>query len=322
MPGADLVWTVGRDEDGTRLDKFLAHGSRLGSRARAGAAIERGKVYLNGAVTEQAAARLTAGSEVRVWMHKPGSARRPVRSGYRTGLDLLYEDDTLLVVNKPPGILTVPLERRPDAPSVAEAIRLYLRSSGKRQPHVVHRIDQDTSGLVVFAKDARTQRGLQQQFARREPERVYWAVVYGCPATPAGTWRDRIVWDTSALVQKPAGARDPRGLDAICGYRTIECFRGASLIEVTLHTGRRNQIRIQAHLHGHPLVGEERYTDPPDSAGRISFRRHALHARRLSFLHPSDDRPLRFEAPLPRDFTDLLARLRKGGRVAPAASVG
>jgi 23S rRNA pseudouridine1911/1915/1917 synthase len=147
-------------------------------------------------------------------------------------------------------------------------------------------------------------------------------VVYGCPAAPSGTWRDRIIWDTSALVQKPAAARDSRGLDAICDYRTIECLRGASLIEVTLHTGRRNQIRIQAHLHGHPLVGEERYTDRRGSAGRISFRRHALHARRLSFLHPSDERPLRFESPLPRDFNELLARLRKGGRVAPAASAG
>ena len=315
----ESLWTVSRDNDGTRLDKFLAHPSRLGSRARAAVAIDRGRVYVNGAVAEHAAVRLTPGSKVRVWMDKPGSARRIVRSGRRGDLDIVYEDDALLVVNKPAGVLTVPLERKRDVPSVFDWIDTYLRSSGKRRPLVVHRIDQDTSGVVVFAKDVASQRRLKAQFKRREPERIYWAVIHGHLTPASGSWRDRLVWDSSAQIQKETDARDPHGTDAISDYRTLETFADASLLEVKLRTGRRNQIRIQAYLRGHSLLGEQRYTGVPDSRRLIASRRQALHAHRLSFRHPVDDRLLTFEAPPPGDFADLLARLRRHrtrGRVA------
>lgn len=307
----ESLWTVTRDADGTRLDKFLAHSSRLGSRGRAAIAIARGKVYVNGAVAEHAAVRLTPGTEVRVWMDKPGSARRVVRSGRRGDLDIAYEDDALLVVNKPAGVLTVPLERKRDVPSVFDWIDTYLRSSGKRRPLVVHRIDQDTSGLVVFAKDVASQRQLRAQFKRRAPERIYWAVVHGHFTPASGSWRDRLVWDSSAQIQKKTGPGDPHGTDAISDYRTLEKFPDAALLEVKLQTGRRNQIRIQTYLRGHPLIGEQRYTDTSDSPRPIAFGRQALHAQRLSFRHPVDDRLLTFEAAPPGDFADLLARLRR-----------
>jgi 23S rRNA pseudouridine1911/1915/1917 synthase len=140
---------------------------------------------------------------------------------------------------------------------------------------------------------------------------VYLAVVYGNPDPPSGTWRDRLVWDTTALIQKETHPRDPRGTDAICEYTTLESFRDASLLEIRLETGRRNQIRIQARLRGHTLVGEQRYTYGPDSLRTIAFGRHALHAKRLAFRHPVDERSMEFEAPLPKDLEDLLARLRK-----------
>jgi 23S rRNA pseudouridine1911/1915/1917 synthase len=308
---SEPVWTVRSDEGGTRLDKFLAHPSRLGSRARAAAAVDRGKVYVNGELVTSAATRLALDDAVRVWIDKPGSARRPTRPGLRGDLDIVHEDDALLVLNKPPGVLTVPLERKRDVPSVYDQIVVYLKPAGRRRPFVVHRIDQDSSGLVVFAKDAIAQGRLKEQFKRREPERVYWAVVYGRPDPSTGTWRDRLVWDTTALIQKETHPRDPRGGDAVCNYRTIETFQQASLLEIRLETGRRNQIRIQARLRGHTLVGEQRYTFGPDSLRTISFNRHALHAYRLAFRHPLDDRPLAFEAPPPKDFSELLARLRK-----------
>ena len=310
MPEPD--WAVGSDEAGARLDKFLAHPTRLGSRARAAAAIERGKVYLNGALATGAATRLAAADTVRVWMDKPGSARRPTRPGPRGDLDIVYEDDVLLVVNKPAGVLTVPLERKRDVPSVFDQIETYLRPAGRRRPLVVHRIDQDSSGLVVFAKDAVAQGRLKAQFKRREPERVYWAVVYGRPEPPSGIWRDRLVWDTTALIQKETHPRDPQGTDAVSEYRTLEMFADASLLEVRLGTGRRNQIRIQARLRGHTLVGEQRYVYGPDSLRSIPFGRHALHAQRLAFRHPVDDRPLVFEAPPPSDLAALIAGLRRG----------
>lgn len=296
-----------------RLDKFLASADRLGSRARGVAALERGKVFLNGAEAgvEDAPRRLAAGDLVRVWMDRPGSARRrpdPVETG---DLSILYEDDALLVLNKPAGLLAVPLERQRDAPSVYDHIKEHLRGRGKRRPFVVHRIDRDTSGLVVFAKDAHAQERLKEQFKRREPERVYWAVVYGHPRPPAGTWRDRLVWDRKALIQKETHPRDPRGREAISDYRVIETFRGASLVEVRLRTGKRNQIRIQARLRGHTLVGEKRYVFGPEPLRPIAFPRQALHAYRLTFRHPSDGRSLSFEAPLPADLADLVARLRR-----------
>jgi 23S rRNA pseudouridine1911/1915/1917 synthase len=306
-------WTVGEPDAGGRLDKFLAAPERLGSRGRAQTALERGQVFLNGVEVPGTSAnhRLVTGDVVRLWIDRPGSARRRPRIGRPADdLKVVFEDDVLIVVNKPAGLLSVPLERKPDVPSVYAQIEDRLRAYGKRRPLVVHRIDQDTSGLVVFAKDASAQRRLKAQFARREPERVYLAVVYGRPTPRSGTWRDTLVWDTKALIQKETHPRDPRGTEAISEYHVVEAFRDASLIEVRLLTGRRNQIRIQARLRGHTLLGEERYVYGPDTLRTIPFGRQALHAYRLGFDHPTDDRELRFEAPIPGDIEELLKKLR------------
>ena len=311
IPMAEPEWRVEGSHAGIRLDKFLAAPERLGSRAKAAAAIERGKVFVNDqeAGLADAATRLAAGDRVRLWTDRPGSARAKPRERRVEDISILYEDDALLVVNKPAGLLAVPLERRADAPSVFDRLEDHFRSHGKRKPLVVHRIDRDTSGLVVFAKHARAQQALKGQFRRREPERVYLAVVYGVPSPASGTWRDHLVWDEKALIQKETHPNDPRASDAISDYRVVEAFDGASLIEVRLTTGRRNQIRIQARLRGHTLVGEKRYTYGPDAIRAIQFERQALHAWRLSFRHPVDGRPLTFEAPPPADFAALLNRL-------------
>jgi 23S rRNA pseudouridine1911/1915/1917 synthase len=310
---SDSQWTIGEDEAEVRLDKYLAAASRLGSRARAVAALERGKVYVNTAEMslKEAARRLVPGDVIRLWMDRPGSSRAGVRAGVVGELDVIYEDDLMIVVNKPAGLLAVPLERKHDAPSVYDQVENRFRSHGKRHPFVVHRIDQNTSGLVVFAKSAGAQRALKDQFKRREPERIYRAVVYGVPDPPAGTWRDFLVWDEKALIQKETHPRDPRAMEAICTYRVIEAFANASLIEVRLQTGRRNQIRIQARLRGHTLVGEARYVYGPDTLRPIRFGRQALHASRLTLQHPGNRRMLELEAPPPPDFVDLLARLRR-----------
>jgi 23S rRNA pseudouridine1911/1915/1917 synthase len=196
---------------------------------------------------------------------------------------------------------------------VFDLVEDHLRSHGRRRAFVVHRIDRDTSGIVLFAKTAGAQQALKGQFRRREPERIYWAIVYGHPDPPSGVWRDRLVWDGDALIQKETHPTDPRGTDAQSAYAVLERFESTSLVEVRLHTGKRNQIRIQARLRGHTLVGERRYVYGPESMRPIAFPRQALHAYRLAFRHPVDQRLLRFEAPLPKDMTDLLARLRRGG---------
>lgn len=306
-------WIVDPGDAGVRLDKYLAAPERLGSRARAATAIERGKVYLNGAEAgpPNSAARLSAGDVVRVWMDRPGTSRVRRRPAEIGGLRVLYEDDALLVIDKPAGLLAVPLERKSALPSVFDELQEHFRARGMRRPFVVHRIDRDTSGLVVFAKNPSAREALKDQFKRREPERIYWAVVYGHPDPPNGTWRDHLVWDRKALIQKETHPKDPLAKDAVCDYRVLESFRDASLIEVRLRTGRRNQIRIQARLRGHTLVGERRYVYGPDMLRTIAFERQALHARRLAFRHPADGRLLEFESPVPADFESLLVRLRR-----------
>lgn len=309
------LWTIANADAGLRLDKFLAGAERLGSRAKAANAIACGKVFLNDAEAQapDAAARLAEGDAVRVWMDRPGSAKRRPGPHKTATLDIVYEDDDLIVVNKPAGLLAVPLERREDAPSMLDEVERHLRSHRTRRPFVVHRIDRDTSGLVVFAKHAAALATLKEQFKRHEPDRVYRAVVYGRPAPASGTWSDRLVWDERSLIQKETHPHDPEGKDAVSEYRTVETFRDTSLIEVRLVTGKRNQIRLQARLRGHTLVGEQRYVFGPATLRPIDFPRQALHAFQLAFAHPTTRQRIEFEAALPADMVQLVAKLRSGG---------
>ena len=233
-------------------------------------------------------------------------------------LQIVYEDDALIVVNKPAGLLSVPLPEHEDSESVQDYLLALLRSRGKRRPLVVHRIDRDTSGLVIFAVKTDAQLRLKDQFRRREPGRTYLAIVYGVPTPPVGSWRDHLVWDDHSLIQRATHARDPRGKESLSEYRLLEDFGDASLIEVRLITGKRNQIRIQARLRGHTLIGEQRYIYGPDELRMIDFPRQALHAFRLSFVHPISGRDMTFEAPLPADMEGLLQALRRRRRPRPA----
>ena len=309
------TWTVSAEEEGQTLDKFLAAADRLGSRSKAAAARQKGKVFVNDFETGPVdiRLRLKAGDDVRVWEDRPGSARRRAVPFTAGPLRILYEDAHLIVLNKPAGLLAVPLERRGEETSIFDQIEDHLRSHGKRKPLVVHRIDRDTSGCVLFAKDMRTQAALKQQFRARTPERVYLAVVYGHPTPDSGTWRDYLVWDGTALIQKETHPNDPRAAQAISHYKVVESFDSTSLVEIRLQTGKRNQIRIQARLRGHTLVGEVRYTYGPEELRPIPFKRQALHAWRLGFTHPSDGKPMRFEAPMPADMRNLIGELRSEG---------
>jgi 23S rRNA pseudouridine1911/1915/1917 synthase len=308
----EAPWRVDADSEGVRLDKFLADQTRLGSRGRASTALARGKVFVNEQEVgpAEAGTRLVAGDAVRVWMDRPGSAHRRAFRVARA-LEIVYQDEALVVVNKPSGLLTVPLAHRGDS-SVADQLLSHFHSRGKRRPLVVHRIDRDTSGLVMFAMHPEAHARLKEQFKRHEPERVYLAVVYGHPSPSAGTWRDRLIWDRRSLIQKATHPRDAGGKDARSEYRVLELFKDTALVEVRLVTGKRNQIRLQARLRGHTLVGEQRYVYGPDDLRFIDFPRQALHAHRLAVLHPVDGRSLRLEAPIPADLSELIARLRSG----------
>jgi 23S rRNA pseudouridine1911/1915/1917 synthase len=308
-------WQVSEDEAGQRLDKWLAAPDRAGSRSRALKAIERGRVFLDDVeqTSSDSARKLQAGETIRLWMDRPGSAQKRYYERQASGLHLLYEDASLIVINKPAGLLTVPLPGQHVQPSLLEQLKFHLRSHNKQQALVVHRIDRDTSGIVLFAKSYEAQAGLKVQFERREAERIYLAVVNGIPIPRSGTWKDFLTWDQRQLKQKPATKDHKRAQLAICHYRIVETLKEAALVEVSLATGKRNQIRIQASLRGHPLIGEKLYIDEMARRKRIDFPRQALHAYRLNFQHPIDQRPLKFEAPLPADIQSLIDDLRDGG---------
>src|SRR5262245_23186538 len=305
-------WRVGESESGLSLDNWLVAAGRLGSRSKALSAIERGKVFVDDVeqTGADAARRLKTGETVRLWMDRPGSAERRYAERRESGLHLLYEDSSLLVINKPAGLLTVPLPSQPGEQSLLDQVKHHLRSHKKTEPLVVHRIDRDTSGIVVFAKTQEAKRNLKDQFERRSAERVYLAVVYGHPLPESGTWRDFLLWNQDALRQQPAERGDRKAKEAICRYRTLEKFQETALIEVSLVTGKRNQIRIQAGLRGHQLVGEKKYVSDPAPQHKIEFGRQALHAYRLGFKHPANQRPMNFEAQPPGDFQSLLEKLR------------
>lgn len=298
---------------GQRLDKWLAAPSRLGSRRKASEALLRGRVWVDGVEqhVDDGARRLRGAEEVRVWVDRPGSAGRagPHRAG---ALDILFEDEDLIVLVKPAGLLTVPVAEQPSVPSLAEAVQAHWRSHGHREPLAVHRLDRDTSGPVVFAGSLAARHVLKEQFASRTPERVYLAVVHGAPDPPNGTWRTWLSWDPRARVQRPVPARRPGSFEALAHFACVERFAATALIEVRLVTGKRHQVRVQAWLAGHPLVGERVYTGPPVPVPEspVAFSRQALHGRRLGFLHPRTSERLIFDVTPPPDFCELLEHLR------------
>jgi len=312
-------WTVPHGDQGKRLDAWLAGRPEIGSRGRAHDALACGKVFLNDAEATPAdgGRRLAVGDRVGYWPDRPGSSRprrREVVSA-RQALDVVYQDDVLLLVDKPPGWIVEPLpgEERGEV-TLLDLVGDHVRAGIRTRPHVVHRIDRDTSGLVLFALAPTARDHLKAQFERQTPDRVYLAVVNGHPEPESGAWRDKLVWDKERLVQKRAHLSEPRGKDAEARYRVVERFAWQSLVEVALRTGKRNQIRVQAGVRGYPLVGERQYRfgRPRDESREPAFGRQALHAAHLGFVHPATGRRVAFDAPLPEDMAALILQLRRG----------
>jgi 23S rRNA pseudouridine1911/1915/1917 synthase len=318
------TWTVEETGAGLRLDAWLAARPEIGSRGKARDAIECGKVFLDGAelTFSDASRRVAAGDTVGFWQDRPGSSRPRSRAivSARVALSVVHKDDDIIVVNKPPGWLVEPLPGETEGEvTLLDLVEDHVRASVRMRPCVVHRIDRDTSGLVLFALNQAARDNLKKQFERRTPERVYLAIVNGRPDPPTGTWRDRLVWDKERLVQKRAHRDEERAKDAEATYRVVEQFDWQALVEVSLVTGKRNQIRVQAGSRGYPLVGERQYRfgQPRDEAHEPEFGRQALHALRLAFTHPGTLRRVEFSAARPVDIQELLRRIRGARPVSP-----
>jgi len=285
-------------------------GGTLGDRLRAlypeasGRSVKQwlavGRVRVNGAVVRDGRAAVAAGDAVTLGR---GAGRRPLP----TGLRIVHEDDDLLVFDKPSGLLTIATEREGERTAYRLLWDHLAAQTPRRRPFVVHRLDRDTSGLVVLAKSQAAKRLLQAQFEARTVERVYAALVQGRVRDDAGTLTERLVEDRSLRVRparggargrEPAGDRDA-GKEAITHYRVLERRADATLLEIRLGTGRRRQIRVQLAALGHPIVG-----DPEHGSRRAGRLR--LHATRLGFVHPGRGGRVIFESAPPGD----LARRR------------
>jgi 23S rRNA pseudouridine1911/1915/1917 synthase len=235
---------------------------------------------------------------------------RPARPRTRARFNILHEDDHVLVINKPAGVLSIPTS--PELGNVEDTVlrrvREYVeqRRGHKGYVGLLHRLDRDTSGALALALSKEAHAAGRELFKHHQFERHYLALVQGVPDPPSGTIRGRI----------SSGYRDGRrtlvgpdaaGLDATTDYLVRERFAGAALLELRLHTGRQHQIRLHLEQLGHPLVGERVYS--PGDRGEPGARRNMLHAWTLAFPHPVTGARISVEAPLPRDFQSTLRRL-------------
>lgn len=304
---------VDADRAGVRLDKLLASLGSVGSREKARQALRSGKVSVDGAPVglDDAGRALDPGVEVAIAWTRPGTGARATaaREGLdRAGVNLLVHDADIVAADKPPGLLT-------DAADVDQAkhrdtLRKRVRAWAGAEVWPVHRIDRDTSGVVLFARTEEAREGLKAQWAERSPVRSYLAVVEGRFPDDAGRFGDWMVWDAGARIQRPAGPDVPGAWFAEADFEVIERFGDrATALGVSLVTGRRNQIRLHAMIAGHPLVGEPLYRMPRPRT--VPFERQALHARELGVRHPRTGAPIVLTSPTPADLAGLLARLRR-----------
>ena len=215
--------------------------------------------------------------------------------------DLIFEDDHLIIVNKQAGYLTVPTNAR-ESNTLVDAVRSYVnRGQSRGRPvAIIHRLDRDTSGLLVFAKNEKVAGQIKHQFADRKPERVYTAIVAGQLEKSSGTMQSYLATDKD-LNQRSVDP-DEDGKLAITHYTVTQTFKDATKVRVTLETGRRNQIRVHFSEKGHPILGDQRYEVDAAKHRLWPHRRLALHAEVLGFKHPITGSPLRFEIAPPAEF--------------------
>lgn len=300
-----LTIEVSPDEQGCTLQALLrARGGFSHAQARGliDAGVVRGPAVIS---PGQYARRVRPGERYVVryeegHRYRPRAVSRPGR-GYR----IVHRDRHLLVIDKAPDLLSVPTSLRREESLVDRLLEAESRR-GVRRPalYAVHRLDRDTSGLILYARTRQALDGLKQQFIARHVERIYVAVAAGKISQARGRLTSRLVEDRRTLKVRSV-TDDQAGKQAITEYQVTERLPEATVLSVKLGTGRKNQIRVHFSEAGHPLVGDRRYGRRSPLIGRT-----ALHARSLAFDHPVSGRRMRFESPLPGDLKALIRQLR------------
>jgi 23S rRNA pseudouridine1911/1915/1917 synthase len=307
----DLVLDAGIA--GWRLDRALAASLPAHSRERLKALVAAGQVLGASGLLRDPAQKMKGGEALSIIIPPPRPSDTQAQD---IPLTIVHEDDALLVVDKPAGLVVHPAAGNLDGTMVNALLHHCAGRlsgiGGVARPGIVHRIDKDTSGLLVVAKTDTAHEALARQFAAHTVERRYTAVVVGQPVPPAGRIEGALARST-ANRQKMAIVADGRGKRAVTHYRTIQPLSGAAVIECRLETGRTHQIRVHMASIGHPLLGDPAYGRTPGSLAPVladlGFARQALHAATLGFVHPLSGAQISFESALPDDIVELISRL-------------
>lgn len=304
--------TVAADAAGQRLDRALAAAVPILSRERLKALISSGRVTGPAGPVRDPASKALGGA-YRVSVPDAAPAHNEAQD---IALDIVFEDDHLLVVDKPAGMVVHPAAGNADGTMVNALLHHCAGRlsgiGGVARPGIVHRIDKGTSGLLVVAKTDRAHEGLAAQFARHSIARGYRAVVAGLPNPASGTI-DAPLARSSANRQKMAIVGEGRGKRAVTHYRVLRPLSEAALVECRLETGRTHQVRVHMTSIGHPLLGDQAYgrtrTAHRELLKKLGFERQALHAAELGFIHPVTSQPLSFKSDVPSDMQQLLSAL-------------
>lgn len=305
---------TGQVNSSDRLDKALAETTDL-SRARVQSLIAEGMVEVAGKTVTSAKTKVAAGAPFAIHLPPAADAHAQPQD---IPLAVVYEDAQLIVIDKPAGMVVHPAAGNADG-TLVNALLHHCAGQlsgigGVARPGIVHRIDKDTSGLLVVAKSDRAHEGLARQFADHSIHRRYLAVCAGHPNPPEGTVEGRI--GRSDVNRKKMALLDKnssRGKTAVTHYKVIRRLDGAALIECRLETGRTHQVRVHCASIGHPLLGDPLYGRTPAGLrsvlAALGFRRQALHAAALGFVHPVSGEWLEFASDLPADMRELIDEL-------------
>jgi 23S rRNA pseudouridine1911/1915/1917 synthase len=305
MPLTKQHAEVGADSPlvGQRIDRLIQQLCGL-SRAQVVGLFDHGCVTRNGATVAQPGEPLAAGDRVELRYDANQRYHAKPRPRRSLGFEIVFEDKHLVVVNKPAELLTVPT-RRGETNTLLDKVDVYVRHVMKgRGGFAVHRLDRGVSGLLVFGTSQEIVRQLKDQFAASKPEREYVAIVAGEMRQKQGTFESLLATDKD--LKRFSTDDETIGQLAITHYRVVAVLDDATLVQVRLETGRRNQIRVQFADADHPVLGDPRYKSDIAQHPRWPYQRLALHARLLGFEHPFTGQPLRLEAPLPTEMERFL----------------
>jgi 23S rRNA pseudouridine1911/1915/1917 synthase len=304
---AELLLTLNEDCAGARLDKALA--AALGgdvSRSQIQRLVDEGRVRVDGLVAAKSGLKLVGGEQVSVEMPPPAPGRLEPES---IPLAIVYEDDDILVIDKPAGMIVHPSAGHMRG-TLAHAVLGHDPEiegvGGEQRPGIVHRLDKDTSGLIVVAKNDRAHRHVQRQFKARTVEKTYLALLDGRPPTDRGRIEAPIGRDPRER-KRMAVVRADLGREAVTDYRLLEAFPNHTLVEALPRTGRTHQIRVHFAFLGCPVAGDSVYGRKRPT---LPLTRHFLHAARLKLALPSNGALHTFEVPLPPELAAILAGLR------------